>query len=74
MDLVERLADCVEHMEELSRRIGRIKAGDVHHQVRFGDGPWEDSTQLVLDHYEQLLGTFKTLGEDIRRRIDAGEI
>jgi hypothetical protein len=28
----------------------------------------------VLDHYEQLLGTFKTLGEDIRRRIDAGEI
>lgn len=74
MDLVERLAECVEQMEELSRRIIRIRAGEMHHQVRFGDGPWEDSTQFVLAHYEQLLGTFKVMGEDIRRRIDAGEV
>jgi len=71
--LVERLAECVGQIEEFSQRISRIQAGEVHHQAKFGDGPWEDVTEIALAHYERLLENYKYFAEDLRRRIDSGE-
>lgn len=71
--LIDRLAEATDHIEEFSRRIARLRAGEIHHQTRFGDGPWEDSTQFILAHYEMLLGTYKLMAEDLRQRVRAGE-
>ncbi|MGY5808302.1 hypothetical protein ACXHXG_11335 [Rhizobium sp. LEGMi198b] len=71
--LVERLADCVGQIEEFSQRISRIQAGEIQHQAKFGDGPWEDITAIVLTHYEDMLENYKYFAEDLRRRIDKGK-
>ena len=71
--LVERLTECVGEIEEFSQRISRIKAQEMHHQVKFGEGPWEDMTTAVLAHYERLLEHYKYFAEDLRRRIDKDE-
>jgi hypothetical protein len=71
--LVERLAELTDHIEELSRRITRIRAGEIHHQTRFGDGPWEDSTEFVLSQYESMLANYKTIAQELRERIRSGQ-
>lgn len=71
--LIDRLAEAADHIEEFSRRISRIRSGEIHHQTRFGDGPWEDSTWFMLTHYETMLNTYKLMAEDIRQRIRSGE-
>ena len=72
--LIEMLADCVDQIEEFSLRISHLQAGEAHHRARFGDGPWEDITPVILSHYQRLLGTYTHVADDLRRRIDSGEI
>jgi hypothetical protein len=71
--LIQRLTECAEEIEECSQRISRIRAGEIHHQVRFSDGPWMDVTAATLAHYERLLDTLKYFAGELRRRINSGE-
>lgn len=71
--LVERLAEVSEHIEELSRRIVRLRKGEIAHQTRIGDGPWEDSTDLVLSQYENMLANYKSIADELRERIRSGQ-
>ncbi len=61
-----RTAELKRQIAQHDFGIGEIEAGKVRHQTRKGDGPWEDTTENVLNYHRQtkeLLEGLLRLGE-----------
>jgi len=52
-DRQSKAAELAERIAYQEFEIGEVEAGRVKHQTRKGDGPWEDTTDRMLDHHRR---------------------